>query len=234
MIVYITRHGQPVQATSAQKEDPEFPLTDRPLSALGREQARRLGERLQKLGFTGTIYASPYRRTAETADVIAEVLDTVFYPEVALREIVKVPDSLIDFRGLTLDGLRRSFPHVAADAVLPYPWWTLAAETSEEVLARVRPFLERLLGETDGDVLLVGHGASVGASTRYFLEGYPDVRARLGPGWNCALTAIQVKPRMEPILLRDTAHLAEHQVTSNATTRAMWEQTVGASTARRG
>ena len=75
MIVYVTRHGQPLQRTQAQKEDPEFPPGDPPLSALGREQAQRLGECLKVLGFAGTIYASPYRRTAETADEIAEVLD---------------------------------------------------------------------------------------------------------------------------------------------------------------
>ena len=90
------------------------------------------------------------------------------------------------------------------------------------VLDRVRPFLDRLIDEADGDALLVGHGASVGASTRYFLETYPELLASLGPGWNCALTAVQVKPRIEPILLRDTAHLAYHQITSNAKTREMY------------
>ena len=224
MIVYVTRHGQPLQRMQAQKEDPEFPPGDPPLSALGREQARLLGEHLKTLGFAGTIYASPYVRTAETADGIAEVLDTEFYPEPALREVVKVASQMTNFEGPTLEGLGRTFPRLAPDAALSYPWWTLEAETSETVLARVRPFLDRLIEEKDGDVLLVGHGASVGASTRYFLEARPEVLASLGPGWNCALTAIRVKPRMEPLLLRDTAHLAGHQVTSNATMREQWER----------
>lgn len=224
MIVYVTRHGQPLQRTQAQKEDPEFPPGDPPLSALGREQAQRLGEHLKALDFAGTIYASPYRRTAETADGIAEVLDTGFYPEPALREVVKVASQMRDFEGLTSEGLRCVSSRLAPDAALPYPWWTLEAETSDGVLARVRPFLDHLIRGKDGDVLLVGHGASVGASMRYLLESRPEVLSRLGPGWNCALTAIRVTPRMEPLLLRDTTHLASHQVTSNATTREQWER----------
>ena len=168
MIVYITRHGQPLQLP-ADVADPEFPRHDPPLTPLGEAQATALGRRLRALGFRGRIYTSPYRRTVLTAERIAAELDTVHYPEVAIREIVKRAENMVGFRGLTLDALRAEFGRVAPDATLPHPWWTPHAEDDAAVLARVAPFLERLLERREGDVLLVGHGASVGAATRFFL-----------------------------------------------------------------
>lgn len=218
MIVYITRHGQP--QLSPRQEDP-------PLTPLGRIQARRLGERLRALGFQGTIYASPYRRTVETAVMIAEVLQTTFYPEAALREVVKDAAKMIGFRGMALSEIA-AFSRLASDAQLPYPWWTGEEETPERVLGRVRPFLARLAERADdhagGDVLLVGHGASVAASLRYYLEPYPEWVAKRGPNWNCALTAIRVAPVLEPLLITDVAHLESDQVTSNNTTLDMWKR----------
>jgi len=42
---------------------------DPPLSALGREQAKRLGERVRRIG-PAAVYASPFRRAMETANAI--------------------------------------------------------------------------------------------------------------------------------------------------------------------
>lgn len=42
---------------------------DPPLSALGREQAKRLGERVRRIG-PAAVYASPFRRAMETASAI--------------------------------------------------------------------------------------------------------------------------------------------------------------------
>lgn len=221
MIVYITRHGQPWLSSTKDGGDPEYPPGDPPLSALGRDQARLLGARLRAIGFSGSILASPYWRTAETANLVAEELGATFRVEAAIREIVKVPEQMAAFRGLAVAELRATFPRLAPDATLGYPWWTTEAETSEMVLARVGQFL-RARHPDEGDVLLVGHGASVSACIRYFLNPYPDVLARVENNWNCGLTGIQVAPHFKPLLLADTAHLAPDQVTSNAKTRGVW------------
>ncbi len=220
MIIYLTRHGQPMPFV----DRPDGCREDPPLSALGRVQARRLGERLVALGFRGDVYTSPYRRTAETADVIAAVLGTVFYPEPAIRETVvqRGNELTIDgFVGMTLAQLRERFPQLAPDARLPYPWWTCEVETTGAIVARVQPFLERLLAE-GRDGLLIGHGASIDASVRYLLRDRPDVLAHVPPNWNCQLTAIYTASPPEPFLLMDTAHLPEDEVTSNELTRAAW------------
>ena len=220
MIVYIARHGQP-RLSSNWEADPEFPRGDPPLSPLGRAQARLLGARLRERRFRGTIFSSPYYRTAETANLMAQELGMVFYPEGAIREVVKNSAKMVGFCGLSLDTLGSTFGNMGRDAVLAYPWWTDAAETPDMVLARVRPFLVTQSAR-DSDIVLVGHGASVSASIRHFLTDHPDLLARVENNWNCALTAIQVEPELQALLLSDTSHLAPDQVTSNAKTRQMW------------
>ena len=211
MIVHITRHGQP---RSGAKEG-DYPPGDPPLSALGREQSRLLGERLRSAGFQGLIYSSPYRRTAETADIVAGVLKSAFYPEPALREWATPP--IESFRGLTLEEMRRDYDGLAAGSELPYPWWRVEIEDEDAVLTRVRPFLERIVRETSRDILLVCHGASAGAAMRHFLEhDAPAALRKMGHPWNCFFSAIRVKPRTEPLFLCDTSHMPREMVTSNS------------------
>ncbi len=206
-------------------EDPDYPPGDPHLSELGRKQAQCLGERLKSVGFAGRIYASPYRRTMETAHVIADVLDTVIWPEPAIREYTG--PNIFNFQGATLDVLRSQFPRIAPEAELPYPWWTLAQETVDEhrqrpgVDARVRAFLEPLATAAGEDLLMVGHGASCGAAIQYCRRlvvaepVWPPVL-----GWNCALTALRLQPPVTFTLVGDTAHLEPDQVTSNSRTAA--------------
>ena len=72
MKVYVTRHGQ-VATDAEYYGDVNYPRGDMPLSPLGREQAKLLGERLKKEGFNGRIFASPFIRTMETAELISEI-----------------------------------------------------------------------------------------------------------------------------------------------------------------
>ena len=226
-MIYLTRHGQPrIPGTETPNGDPDYPPGDPPLSDLGREQAGRLGERLRALGFSGQIYASPYRRTFETADVVAGVLGATVYPEPAIREYTG--PAVASFRGVTLAELQKAFPHIAGDARLTYPWWTLEPEVTDEagyrpaVMARVGGFIESLLARgEDSDALLVGHGASIGAAIRFFLDQVPESeRPDGGPGWNCALTAVRLHSRIGFDCLLDVDHLPPGQVTSNGRTAA--------------
>lgn len=226
MIFYITRHGQPlVPGTESGGEDPDYPPGDPPLSDLGREQARRLGQRLKAAGFAGRIYASPYRRTTETAHGIAGVLETVVWPEPAIREYTG--PNIYNFQGATLETLRSQFPRIAPEAELTYPWWTLEQETTDErkqrpgVEARVRAFLEPRIAAGGEDILLVGHGASCHAAIQYgrrLVTEEPEWPPVVG--WNCSLTALRLSSPAKFILLGDTAHLEPHQVTSNRRTAA--------------
>lgn len=77
----LIRHGES-EANAGISTDPDCALTD-----LGREQARRLGERLKEpdlSGFAGII--SPYRRTVQTAEIIAAVTGLTFTEDDGVRE----------------------------------------------------------------------------------------------------------------------------------------------------
>lgn len=232
MILYITRHGQPlVKGGIDATGDPDYPPGDPPLSALGREQARRFGLRLKNEGFAGRIYASPYRRTMETADVIAGVLNSVTWPVPALREYTG--PNIHTFQGGTLEQFRALFPTLAPEARLAHPWWTLQEELPDEsglrpqVLERVGAFIETLTAGPRQDALLVGHGASTSAAARWLhrkIAGdkpFPDK-----PGWNCTYTAISLQPEIEFLAFRDISHLEPEQVTSNRRRADEWARQV--------
>ena len=79
MNLYLVRHGEsdiPADAVQA----------DYPLSALGREQARRLGDRFRGLRIDRMI-TTPFKRTQETAAAIASTTDVQVIEEPGLGAI---------------------------------------------------------------------------------------------------------------------------------------------------
>ena len=162
MHIFITRHGQ-ISFDELRKNNIAFSENDPPISSLGKEQAKRLAEEMQRLGFKGKIYASPFLRTIMTADSVSQLLDIPIHTCSELREIVSNEESMQEFKGLSLDELKRLFPKIAEDAELPYPWWKTEVEDLEAVKMRVRTLLEGLI-EKQEDVLLIGHGASAVAA----------------------------------------------------------------------
>ena len=210
MIVYITRHGQPIYS-----KDEFYTPGDPPLSDLGKEQAGRLGMHLKSIDFSGTIYTSPYQRTAQTADIIADILGIKFYLVPVLREWSV--EGIEDFTGLRLEQLASEYKNLARDAVLQHPWWTLEYENLDTVYERVKPFLDKLIQNNVQDVLLVGHGASVDGCVRYFLEDrYPEMLKNRDVDWNCSLSTIRTRPQFELLYLSSIEHLLPEQVTSNS------------------
>ena len=68
--IWVIRHGQRAKITA--------PAYDPPLTKLGVKQAEKAALFLKKHNFNGKIYASPYRRTLETASIIAKHLNKKF------------------------------------------------------------------------------------------------------------------------------------------------------------
>jgi probable phosphoglycerate mutase len=63
-IIYFVRHGQSVDNAA-----PVFQAPDSPLSDKGREQAKKVAERVAKISFE-TLISSSFRRAKETAEAI--------------------------------------------------------------------------------------------------------------------------------------------------------------------
>src|SRR6476659_50278 len=102
--IFLVRHG----ATTLSAEDRFAGATDVPLSDIGREQVRRLAERLADDGITA-VYASPLGRTVETARILAEPHGLEVITRDGLREM-----SHGHWEQKTRQEVEREFPSEAA------------------------------------------------------------------------------------------------------------------------
>lgn len=215
MLLHLPRHGQPVHA-ARQAEDAEGLLGGDPvMTALGRAQGRLLGRHLARLGFRGRIWSSPYRRAAETADLVAGELGVTFEVRADLRDIVKDTTPRQALRGQPIAELRRAYPHLA-DGPLPFPWWTMATDDRAELTQRLVRLVEPLLTGHE-DLLLVGHGATVNQLTQVFSKraGRGDLGDWFG-AWNAQLTTFAVEPgTVRLVRLGDVSFLTPRQTTAN-------------------
>ena len=78
------------------------------------------------------------------AQIIADWVDTEVIPSAPFREVVKMVEQIVGFRGATGAKLEVEFSRVRSDAGFPYPWWTPEVETSDDVEARVAPLVDEL------------------------------------------------------------------------------------------
>ena len=188
---------------------------DLELSVLGVEQAHRLGRHLKNEGFHGRIISSPLVRTVTTADIIAEECSLTFYLEPRMQEmrIYTAP-----YMGLNIDQIRKAFPHLAKDATLPWPWTVEDPnEQVEQVSMRVNELVEELLANPPADdVLLIGHGATMGALKRFFFtrSGHEVDSPNY---WNCALSRYDVTPDGSAVMVELARYdfMPDEMVTSN-------------------
>lgn len=206
----ITRHAQ-IQSSY---DKHLYPSLDPKITELGREQATLLGKRLFEEGFCGLIVSSPYTRTLETAEIIAEITGCEILPFAPIREVMSLANS--EFKGLSTEEIKKLFKHVKKEFKLEYPWWTSNPESTRDVLLRVVGGAAEIeKNYSDKDILYVGHGASVTAlHTAYEIPIEYDIIP-----YNCAYSAMTIGlPMPEPVYL-DTSHIAYEKVTSNRKTK---------------
>ncbi|MEO6786236.1 MAG: histidine phosphatase family protein [Chthoniobacteraceae bacterium] len=151
--IFLVRHG----ATTLTAEDRFAGATDVPLSDAGREQVRRLAERLGSERITA-IYASPLGRTAETARILAEPHGLAIEMRDGLREI-----SHGHWEQMTRREVDAQFPdEAAAWEEDPYTFAPARGESGLMVIARALPVLMDIVRENrGGNVLIVSHKATI-------------------------------------------------------------------------
>lgn len=165
--VWIARHGNRIDFVNPQWFDTAERPYDPHLSDDGIIQAKLLGKRLVGKGIT-QIFASPFLRTVQTANAVAETLDLSIKLDWGLCEWLN-PDWM-DAMPETLPWkiLAQNYPRIdlsyqacssfrLTNAENPsYP------ETWEACLARTRETVRGLVAEyPDENILFVGHAASV-------------------------------------------------------------------------
>lgn len=200
--IWIARHGNRLDFVNPEWFNTAERPFDPPLSDDGVIQARQLGQRLGQENIAH-IFASPFLRTVQTANQVAEALDLPIKVESGLSEwlnpgwMPSMPEKL------SIEALHEQYPRIdlnyTSRVIANYP------ETSEEVLERSGETARRLAAEFPEDILLVGHGASVLGTTRGLVGGEPEVNAVLC----CLVKIVRVGEEWVMELNGDTSHLSE-------------------------
>ena len=151
--VFMVRHG----ATVLSAEDRFAGATDVELSDEGREQTRRLAERLSEEKIS-TVYASPLGRTVETASILAAPHKLEVQTRDGLREI-----NHGRWEQMTRREVEEKFPEEAAAWEKdPYTFAPAGGESGLAVTARALPALIDIVRKHPGEnVLVVSHKATI-------------------------------------------------------------------------
>ena len=151
--VFMVRHG----ATVLSAEDRFAGATDVALSDEGREQTRRLAQRLNGEKIVA-VFASPLGRTVETAQILAKPHKLEVQTRDGLREI-----SHGRWEQLTRREVEERFPEEAAEWEKdPYTFAPVGGESGLAVTARALPVLLQLVREHPGqNILVVSHKATI-------------------------------------------------------------------------
>jgi len=151
--VFIVRHG----ATVLSAEDRFAGATDVALSEEGREQTRRLAERLSGENIVA-VFASPLGRTVETAQILAAPHKLEVQTRDGFREI-----NHGRWEQMTRREVEKRFPEEAVEWEKdPYTFAPAGGESGLSVTARALPALIELVREYQGkNILVVSHKATI-------------------------------------------------------------------------
>jgi probable phosphoglycerate mutase len=195
--LYLVRHAQS-EGNRGEYEDAD---QDPPLSAVGLEQAGRLARRFARQR-VDAVYASPLRRTLETAQAIAD----------QAGQQVRI---LEDLREVDLGGAQRDFDAYGEEQALALreqigrqPTWDSfpGSEGSAAARRRIAGALDRIVAECPGKrVVVVAHAAVIQTYVSHVLGVGRDF---VFYPFNAGITSIRAKDDRRVIWrLNDVAHL---------------------------
>jgi broad specificity phosphatase PhoE len=205
-IVWIARHGNRLDFVYPEWFNTAERRYDPPLSEDGFIQAKQLGKRLEKENITH-IFASPFLRTIQTANEIAEILNLPIKIETGLSEWHN-PNWMSDKpKTHPQEFLAKEYPRIDwnyTSYVIPkYP------ESEEEVNQRTADTARQLVAQFSQHILLVGHGASVVGATRGLVGENLTIKASLC----CLVKLISNGNKWEIELNGDISHLSQTETT---------------------
>ena len=201
MLLYIARHAQTASsAVDSFNGRGELPLTDR-----GREQARKLGERLRVVRFAAVV-RSPLGRTKETASLIAPGL-----PQVVVEGLTEL--NYGEWEGLSPAQARERDPQLydawlADPARIAPPGGETAAQVAERALAGLHG-IQKAFEHVGRPVLVVSHKATLRILAAALTEAPLSLYRRRWAQDECALNLVELRQDKDPFLRlwNDTAHL---------------------------
>ena len=207
--IYITRHGH-----RGDKRYFDKAVREQKLTPLGVEQANLLAHYLkEKCNFNGTILVSPLLRTLETALPTAKLLNKKMILEPGLQELSTAKKRP---RAMTFAEIEERFPGMVVKGPAFVEPWRVFDEDTTARRKRTADALDRILAANKGDLLLVGHGATVGDLRRYLDPRLPEGKKVDGMAWNCCLFIYELDENDQPVSCRYTTEfIPDEKVTNN-------------------
>ena len=208
--VWIARHGNRLDFVNPDWFNTAKRPYDPPLSEDGFIQAQELGQRLKSEKISH-IFCSPFLRTIQTADCVAEMLDLPLKLEAGLSEWLNPEWMRTKPETLSRKVLQEHFSRLdlgyTSRVVPEYP------ETMGQLGERTARIARTLVEEFTQDILLVGHGASVCGTTKGLVGGNPYINASLC----CLVKLVGQSKNWHMELNGDVSHLSstESQVRFN-------------------
>ena len=200
--IWIARHGNRLDFVNPEWFNTAVRRYDPPLSDDGFIQARELGHRL-KLEQIKHIFASPFLRTIQTANEIAQILNLPIKLEAGLGEwhngewMTESPETHPQ------DFLQQNFS--AIDWNYQSHLYPQYPETKDDVNRRTAATVKQLVSEYSQDILIVGHGASVYGAAQGLVGDLPESKVAL-----CSLTkAVSNGKNWNLEFYADTSHLSQ-------------------------
>ncbi len=203
-IVWIARHGNRIDFVNPEWFNTAERRYDPPLSDDGVVQAYQLGQRLKREHISH-IFASPFLRTVQTANQIAEALDLPIKLESGLSEWLNPVWMTAAPERMSLEELTQLYPRIdpsyTSRVTAEYP------ETGEQSLERSGKTARLLADEFPEDILLVGHGASVVGATTGLVGAVAKTQVKASL---CSLVkVVRQDPDWLLELTGDTSHLSQ-------------------------
>ncbi|HXK60896.1 MAG TPA: histidine phosphatase family protein [Acidobacteriota bacterium] len=206
-VIWLTRHGSRQDFVDPNWSKTAQRVHDPPLSDEGVVQARQLADRLSREAI-GRLFSSPFLRCIQTAEAVAARLNLPIHVEYGFSEWLNPDWFSSEPEILTFDRLCAEFPavdpHYVSRVRPVYP------ETGEGVLRRTAEAAIGIAETYEGELLFVGHGATIYGSLVGLLgHNFDELRNRLGPIHYCCLfKLIRQNDGWMIDLQADTSHLS--------------------------